>query len=288
MDDLVVSEHKGKNQQNGPLVLVVDDDVGIRLLLRRVLARRGYAVEEAENGAQALSAYERLRPDVVLLDVLMPGMDGFATCARLRALPGGDRTPVLMITALQDPESIERMFEVGATDYITKPAQLDVLCYRVRNILRARQAEEALKKKYNFISAVVDAAGGLVVALDREGRVVLFNPACERATGYSFDQVEGRHVWDLFLVPEEVERVKSVFESLRDGQPSNEYESDWVTKDGRRRLIAWSNTVLLSDEGSVEYVIGIGVDITAYNRPEDLWVTDCNEVAEGTLDVQGG
>jgi two-component system cell cycle sensor histidine kinase/response regulator CckA len=256
-------------QQNTPLVLVVDDDAGIRLLLRRVLAREGYAVEQAENGVQALSAYERLRPDVVLLDILMPEMDGFDTCTRLRALPAGDRTPVLMITALEDPESVKRAFEAGATDYITKPIHLDVLCYRVRNMLRGRQAEEALEKERSFISAVLDTAGALVVVLDREGRIVRFNSAAERVTGYPFEEVTGRYVWDLFLVPEEVERVKSVFESLLDGQRSNEYENDWIAKDGRRRLVVWSNTSLLGDDGSVEYVIATGLDITEHNRLEE-------------------
>jgi PAS domain S-box-containing protein len=133
-------------QQNVSLILVVDDDRMMRRMVRRALESRGYAVEEAEDGAQALSAYERLQPDIVLLDILMPEMDGFATLARLQALPGGDRTPVLMITAFDDKASVDRAFEAGATDYITKPIHLEVLRHRVHRLLRARQAEEALRK----------------------------------------------------------------------------------------------------------------------------------------------
>jgi CheY-like chemotaxis protein len=123
------------------LVLVVDDDAGMRQLLRYTLEPVGYRVEEAADGVQALSAYERLRPDIVLLDIMMPRMDGYATCAQIRALPGGDRTPVIMVTALDDPEAIDRAYKVGATDYVTKPLLLDDLCTRVHDLLQAELSE---------------------------------------------------------------------------------------------------------------------------------------------------
>jgi PAS domain S-box-containing protein len=98
---------------------------------------------------------------------------------------------------------------------------------------------------------------------------VRFNRACERTTGYSFDEARGRLLWDLFLIPEEVESVKAVFEELRAGQFPNEYENYWVTKDGRRRLISWSNTALLGADGAVEYVIGTGIDVTDRKQAEE-------------------
>jgi PAS domain S-box-containing protein len=100
-----------------------------------------------------------------------------------------------------------------------------------------------LRAERDFIAAVLNAAGVLVVVLDREGRIVRFNRACERATGYSSDEVKGRCVWDMLLIPEEVEPVKAIFEQLWAGQFANEGENFWVTKDGQRRLIAWSSTV---------------------------------------------
>jgi PAS domain S-box-containing protein len=130
------------------------------------------------------------------------------------------------------------------------------------------QTQEALQGERDFISAVLDTAGSLVVVLDCQGHVVRFNRACERITGYSFDEVRGRLLWELFLVPEEVEPVKAVFDELRAGQFPNEYENHWLTKDGRRRLIAWSNTALLSADGTVEYVIGTGIDITQRRQAE--------------------
>jgi len=134
------------------------------------------------------------------------------------------------------------------------------------------RAESELRAERDFISAVLDVAGALVVVLDPQGRIVRFNRACEEAAGYSFEEVQGRRVWEMLLIPEEVEPVKAVFESLRSGQFPNKYENYWVAKDGSRRLIAWSNTAIPGPEGSVRYVIGTGIDITRRRQAEEeIW-----------------
>jgi PAS domain S-box-containing protein len=131
------------------------------------------------------------------------------------------------------------------------------------------RAEEELRAERNFISGVLDTAGALVAVLNREGRIVRFNQACEEKTGYLSDEVRGKPLWDLFLIPEEVEPVKAVFEELRAGQFPSKYENYWVTKDGERRLIAWSNTAILDADGLVEYIIGTGIDITERKQAEE-------------------
>jgi len=132
----------------------------------------------------------------------------------------------------------------------------------VHDITGRKQAEDDLRRERNFVSAVLDTVGALVVVLDREGRVVRFNRACERLTGYAASEMLSHHLWDLLLTPEEVDAVRTVFERLRAGDFPLDFENYWVTKDNRRRLIAWSNTVLTADDGTIEYVIGTGVDIT--------------------------
>ncbi len=131
--------------ENHYLVLVVDDDRFMRLQLRLAMEQGGYIVAEAENGEQALALYAKLRPNVVLLDALMPVMNGFNCCKQMRCLPNSDRTPILMITALEDPESVDLAFEVGATDYVTKPIHWAVLRQRVRHLLQASQAKMQLQ-----------------------------------------------------------------------------------------------------------------------------------------------
>lgn len=126
----------------------------------------------------------------------------------------------------------------------------------------SERAEEALKKERDFVSAILDTSGALVVVLDQEGKIIRFNNACERTTGYSFNEVKDGHIWDFFLTPEELDQVKGVFEKLRTGHFQSQYENHWLARDGSRRLISWSNTVLLNNNGFVEYVIGTGIDVT--------------------------
>ncbi|MCH9673080.1 MAG: EAL domain-containing protein [Gammaproteobacteria bacterium] len=122
-------------------ILIVDDDRTMRLLLRHALERDGYDVNEAGNGVEALSLFGQERPDIILMDAAMPELDGFEACARLQKLGGGADTPVLMITGLDDDESVERAFYSGATDYITKPVNWAVLRQRVRRMVKERRAE---------------------------------------------------------------------------------------------------------------------------------------------------
>jgi PAS domain S-box-containing protein len=114
-----------------------------------------------------------------------------------------------------------------------------------------------------------DVVAALVVVLDREGRLVAFNRAAERFTGWSSAEVLGRAVWDVFIVPEEIEAVRAVFGQLRAGQFPNEHENYWLTRSGERRWIAWSNTALCDPAGEVEFVIATGVDISRRKSAED-------------------
>ncbi|WP_088280789.1 bifunctional diguanylate cyclase/phosphodiesterase [Ideonella sp. A 288] len=130
----------------GSRLLVVDDDCLLRGMAARTLRHAGFDIVEADSGEQALSVFEATPFDLVLLDVLMAGIDGFETCRRLRRLPGGARVPVLMLTGLNDTESIDRAYEAGATDFITKPIQWVLLAHRVRYGLRSAAAADAMRR----------------------------------------------------------------------------------------------------------------------------------------------
>jgi diguanylate cyclase (GGDEF)-like protein/PAS domain S-box-containing protein len=126
-----------------PLVLVVDDDENSLLLARESLGTAGFAVAEAVDGAEALEVFAQCRPDLVLLDVCMPRMDGFAALSELRKTAGGRHIPVLMMTGLDDLPSIRRAYEQGATDFVPKPINWLILGHRLEYMLRAsRRAEE--------------------------------------------------------------------------------------------------------------------------------------------------
>ena len=130
-----------------PLALIVDDDITLRVLAREALEQAGCRVEDAASGQEAIEAFQRETPDIVLLDVVMSGMDGFATCAALRKLPGGATVPILIMTGLDDVKSIATAYDAGATDFVTKPWNALVLGHRVRYMLRASQAVQDLLER---------------------------------------------------------------------------------------------------------------------------------------------
>jgi PAS domain S-box-containing protein len=138
-----------------------------------------------------------------------------------------------------------------------------------RNITASRETEDILKKERDFSSAVLDTVAAIVLVLDRNGRIVRFNRACEEVTGYKAAEVLGKYVWDLLIPPEQISGVKNVFQNLVAGMFPNTYENYWVAKDGTRKLIVWSNTALLGSDGSVEFVIPTGIDISDRKKLED-------------------
>ncbi len=133
------------------IALVVDDSRTMRLLMRSALESAGFVVYEAEDGASALTVFAETKPDIILLDLVMAGMDGFTACAKLRELPGGEHVPIVITTASEDVSSIDRAFNVKATDFITKPINWDLLGHRVRYIIRnSRDYFELQEKKIDL------------------------------------------------------------------------------------------------------------------------------------------
>ena len=128
-------------------VLVVDDDSTMRLLMSETLAEDGYVIAEVDNGPAAIEAISSFNPHMVLLDVKMPGMSGFDVCSEIRRLTGDTDISVVMVTGLDDPESIEKAFQLGATAFVTKPINWDTFPYRIQYLLKARDAIVALKQR---------------------------------------------------------------------------------------------------------------------------------------------
>jgi diguanylate cyclase (GGDEF)-like protein/PAS domain S-box-containing protein len=169
-----------------------------------------------------------------------------------------------------------RLIEVGGKLLVLSVA---------RNIAERRQANEELKKERDFTSAVLDIVGAQVVVLDREGRIVRFNRACELLTGYSFQEVRGKHIWEI-LTDETAPTRSRVKRELAGDYPST-HESYWITRSGERRLISWSTTALLDGNNNVEHLIATGVDVTERRQAEKglqdankklaIWVDDLEE-----------
>jgi two-component system NtrC family sensor kinase len=131
-------------KSNMGCVLIIDDNALQRRLARAAVERFGICAEEAADGAGGLEAFGSKHYDMVVLDVVMPGLDGFEVCRQLRKSRRGATTPILMMTALDDTASIERAYECGATDFITKPISPVILGHRLRYMLRTAQVSAAL------------------------------------------------------------------------------------------------------------------------------------------------
>ena len=124
-------------------------------------------------------------------------------------------------------------------------------------------------REHDLLAALLDVAAILTVVTDDEGRIVLFNRACEQLTGWSFEEINGMHVWDVLLLPAEAPAVREVFRDLTSGHFPNEHENYWLTRDGQQRWIHWKNTVLADEQGAVQYVIATGIDISERKRMEE-------------------
>lgn len=137
------------------LILIVDDDIFMRKILMRYLERENYRVVEAANGLEALKLFQECQPDLILLDAVMPVLDGFECCSMLQKIPQGDYTPILIITALEDRESVDRAYEVGASDYVAKPIHWAVLRHRVRHLLEQSNLRQKLESANRRLAVVV-------------------------------------------------------------------------------------------------------------------------------------
>lgn len=128
-----------------PVLLLVEDDRAQRLLVRHVAQKEGFRVVEVINAEQCLRLFPEAKPDLVLMDAVMPVMDGFTCCEELQKLPNGNHVPVLMVTSLNDQASIDRAFAAGATDYITKPIHWAVLRQRLHRLVQGYRTMQALR-----------------------------------------------------------------------------------------------------------------------------------------------
>lgn len=138
-----------------PRVLIVDDDPSVRFLAAETLESVGFSAQAVDSGDAALHAFEEATPDLILLDVLLPDINGFTVLERVREHPLGQRLPVIMITGLEDSESIHRAYEAGATDFVTKPLNWALFPQRVQYVHRsARTAEDLIRARGEALDAL--------------------------------------------------------------------------------------------------------------------------------------
>ena len=253
-----------------PLALVIDDDSTIRLFARETLEVAGIRVAEAEDGEQGLAEFARLKPDIVLLDVMMPVRNGFDVCRALRSTPAGLHVPILMMTGLDDSESVEAAYDAGATDFVTKPITWPILAHRVRYMLRASQTLEALARSE---SRLADAQRLAQLGhwdwdlqrseLYRSGEVLRILGAAAQTLPATYDAfVALVHAEDRDTIAQAVQRA------VEAGEPYS-LECRIVRPDGTERVVHEQAVVTCTDAGRPQRIQGTTQDITERKHAEE-------------------
>lgn len=171
-----------------PYILLVDDEPNNLLLLEELLDSEGYRVHSVGSGIEALAAAECERPDLILLDVMMPGLDGFEVCQHLRESQDLQAIPVIFLTALDDEDSRLRGIEMMADDYLTKPIRSAMLLSKVRNILRLNQLRQ--QKIQQSAQQEIDAAWTINESLTEKFRLFVPDQFLERIAPKGLDSIQ--------------------------------------------------------------------------------------------------
>lgn len=167
----------------------------------------------------------------------------------------------------RDPSGQPHPYDIHLAP-VMRDGRVTALSVIARDIDEQRTTEMALRSERNFNTAMLGTIGAIIVVLDPQGCIIDFNHACESISGYAKHEVLGRKVWDFLLASEERNGVQDVFSHLTAGHFPNAHVNDWVTRDGARRRIAWSNTVLTDTNGAITHVIATGIDISRLVQTE--------------------
>ena len=252
-----------------PKVLLVDDDEVNLLLTSVALRERGFTITEATSGETAIRILADWLPDVVVLDALMPGLDGFQTCRELRVLPGFESLPVLMLTGLDDDASITRAYEAGATDFFVKSTQWSLLAGRLRYLLRASRTRVELERSKSRLARAQDLARMGSFDWKRGGGGPIFSAEGLRVFGLGpGDALDFRAL--LRMLPED-ERGAFV-ELLHDAMAnSTVLATDLSAKliDGRQRIVHIEAEPEFNEHGTLVGYTGIVQDVTDRRMAED-------------------
>ena len=280
------------------LILIVDDNPTNIQVLSDLLKEYGFKVLVAKDGETCIHRLEKIRPDLILLDVLMPGIDGFETCRRLKASHATKEIPVIFMTALTDPVDKLKGLTIGAVDYITKPLQHEEAIARVnihlqlQNLnkqldeqnatlqqeIRSRKlAELALRlSEEKFAKAFRSSPIPITISTLLEGRFIEVNESFCRLTGYSQPKIIGHTSGELNLWVDSDNRTQ-IIQLLRERGVVRNQELDYRTKSGEVRTVLFSAEII--NYGGQECLLAIPNDITERKQ-------DKTAIAQATQEIK--
>ncbi len=283
--------------ENG-VILIIDDTPTNLEVLFDLLADSGYTVLVAEDGESAIARAEYAPPDLILLDVLMPGIDGFETCRRLKANPSTKDIPVIFMTALSETVDKVRGLNLGAVDYITKPLQHDEVLARVKLHMRLTNLTKTLREqnlrleqeiqehkrseeKIREQATLLDIATDAILVQDLDNQILFWSKGAERLYGWEAKEAIGKNAMKLLY--------RGPLCDLEDNPTSLTKCGSWqgelrqVTKEGKEIIVASRWTLVCDEPGHPKSILTVNTDITEKKQLETQFLRAQRMESLGTL-----
>ncbi|WP_339672311.1 EAL domain-containing protein [Dasania marina] len=257
------------SEQDRAIILVVEDNPVERQLVSKILRNAGFEVVAVDCGGVVLETMEAYQPDLVLLDALLPDIDGFDVCRELRLHPKGYYLPILMLTGLDDVDSINRAYEVGSTDFFTKPINHNMLIHRIRYHLRSRAMMDKLRVSTQSLenAQLIAKLGYWEYDFGRE-RFTITNEMFslyELGKGCSPDD---KALLDKHCHPDDKEWVEATVARAIKQRKEARIEHRFVTPRGQVHYIELHLNLMRDERNNESHMLGLGVDITARKESE--------------------
>jgi PAS domain S-box-containing protein len=267
-----------------PTVLIVDDDRSHLLALSRLLQANGYKAVTADDGAEGLALFVEQSPHVVLLDAIMPGMDGLEVCTRIRALPNGATVPIVILTSLEDEESIDRFFAGGATDYVIKPIRLKLLLHRVRVLAEMQVSARAFSEESALLRAFFRAnpLAAFILRLP-DGVIVEVNDTFLAEGRTTREAVIGRRTDELPGLTDRQKRAEALA-AIQEGRTPYSYETQLNMPGGLRDVMVVHERFDVNDR---QYSAVVIYDLTQPKKTERALTESKRQLEEVTSGIPG-
>jgi len=286
------------NSTEKGVILIVDDTPTNLEVLFDFLANCGFKVLVAEDGMSAIERAEYAPPDLILLDVIMPGMDGFETCRRLKASELTKDIPVIFMTALSETVDKVRGLNLGAVDYVTKPLQHEEVLARVklhfslRNLTKTLQAQnlrleqeiqerQRSEQKIHEQAALLDITTDAILVQDLSNQILFWNKGAERLYGWKAEEAVGKNADKLLY--------RDTFCDVEDNPISLAEKAEWqgelhqVTKEGKEIIVASRLTLVRDEDGQPKSILTVNTDITEKKQLEAQFLRGQRMESLGTL-----
>lgn len=259
-------------------ILIVDDTPENVLLLEAVLSEE-YTISSATRGSEALEKARVMLPDLILLDIMMPGIDGYEVCERLKDNPQLREIPVIFLSILETTEVKLKAFKSGGVDYITKPFQVDEVRARVKTHLAIRKLQlrleaqnqvlEQIDAERTRLAMIVETSNDAIFSVSEESVITSWNRGAEEIFGYSAGEIIGSPIYTI--IPAELEHERSfIWQTILSGEHIQYFETTRIRKDGRQIYVSITASPLLNADGGLIGNSVIARDVTERRKMEEI------------------